>query len=148
MNESLWAPPRSLDWPAEPVITSSQCYPVGISSPSPLSLRRLGPAGHVPPSPGPYPDQREGLQSFIISLIFLPFCFSHDISTVTRRREGCFQEVLGLVIKTHPGDSGSRPCQLGGSRKCLSPGGAVENRKNQEKRVGLKTIHHRLEMSQ
>ena len=113
-----------------------------------LSPRLLGLAGHLPPSPGPYPDQREGLQSFIISLIFLPFCFSHDTSTVTRRREGCFQEVLGLVIKTHPGDSGSRPCQLGGSRKCLSPRGAVENRKNQEKRVGLKTIHHKLEMSQ
>ena len=110
--------------------------------------KALGPCWPLPPSPGPYPDQREGLQSCIISHIFLPFCFSHDISTVTRRREGCFQEVLGLVIKTHPGDSGSRPCQLGGSRKCLSPRGAVENRKNQEKRVGLKTIHHKLEMSQ
>lgn len=103
----------------------------------------------LPPSPGAYPDQREGLQSFIISLLFLPFCFSHDPSTVTTGGEsGGFQEVLGLAITTHPGGSGSRPCQLGGSRNCLSPRGAVENRKNQEKRVGFKTTHHKLEMSQ
>lgn len=59
-----------------------------------------------------------------------------------------FQEVLGLATETRPGDSGIRSCQLDGSRKWLNPRGAAENRKNQEKRVGFKIIHHKLEMSQ
>lgn len=105
MNERMnhCGRPLSLGWPAEPAITSSQCYPAGISSPR-LCLKALGPKGHLPPSPGPYPDP-EGRSAVVYNQPhLLPFCFSHDTSTATRRREGMLSEVLGLVIKTHPGD--------------------------------------------
>lgn len=129
-------PQTSRPEPTEP-FTSSSCCPAGNG----LLVSLGGCAGlpaSLPPSPVAYPDQREGLQSLIISLLFLPFCFSHDPSTVTTGgREWGFQEALALAVKTHPGDSGSWPCQLGGSRKCLSSRGAVENRKNQERELAL-----------
>lgn len=57
--------------PAEPVLlTASSTY-----------LQASGPGGHSLP-PQAYPDQGEGLQALIVSLLFLPFILSHDPPSV------------------------------------------------------------------
>lgn len=94
-----------------------------------------------------YPDQGEGLQPFIVSLLFLPFSLSHDPPSVPSGGEEGFQEVLGPAV-TAPDRLGKQALPTWREQKMSFPKGCCRKQEKQEGRVGFKTIHHKLEMSQ
>lgn len=96
--------------------------------------------------PEAYPDQGEGLQPLIVSIFFLAFCLSHDLPSVPSGEWG-FQEALGPAV-TAPAGLGKQALPTWREQKMSFPKGCCRKQEKQEGRVGFKTTHHKLEMSQ